>query len=50
MKAVYVNKDGAQATPEKLEEVYVNNQNTAEKIHQTVPAARFSKNPSNTQQ
>ena len=50
VKAVYVNKDGAQATPEKLEEVYVNNQNTAEKIHQTVPAARFSKNPSNTQQ
>ena len=50
VKAVYVNKDGAQATPEKLEEVYVNNQNTAEKIHQTVPTARFSKNPSNTQQ
>jgi hypothetical protein len=50
VKAVYVNKDGAQATPEKLEEIYVNNQNTAEKIHQTVPAARFSKHPSNTQQ
>ena len=50
VKAVYVNKDGAQATPEKLEEMYVNNQNTAEKIHQTVPTARFSKNPSNTQQ
>lgn len=50
VKAVYVNKDGAQATPEKLEEMYVNNQNTAEKIHQTVPAARFSKNPTNTQQ
>ena len=50
VKAVYVNKDGAQATPEKLEEIYVNNQNTAEKIHQTVPTARFSKNPSNTQQ
>ena len=50
VKAVYVNKDGAQATPEKLEEMYVNNQNTAEKIHQTVPTARFSKNPTNTQQ
>ena len=50
VKAVYVNKDGAQATPEKLEEIYVNNQNTAEKIHQTVPTARFSKHPSNTQQ
>ena len=48
VKAIYLNSDGQ--TIEKLDEVYVNNQGTADKIHQTVPAARFSKNPSNTQQ
>jgi len=48
VKAIYLNSDGQ--TINKLDEVYVNNQGTADKIHQTIPAARFSKNPSNTQQ
>ena len=48
VKAIYLNSDGQ--TINKLDEVYVNNQGTADKIHQTVPAARFSKNPSYTQQ
>jgi hypothetical protein len=30
-------------TLRKLQEVYVNNQGTLEKIHQTVPAPQFSK-------
>lgn len=47
VKAVYLNDNG---NLRKLEEVYVNENSTPEKIHQTVPAARFSKNPSNTQQ
>jgi hypothetical protein len=46
VKAVYLNDNG---NLRKLEEVYVNENSTPEKIHQTVPAARFSKNPSNTQ-
>lgn len=48
VKAIYLNKDGQNI--EKIDQVYVNNSGTIEKIHQTVPAARFSKNPSNTQQ
>ena len=48
VKAIYLNKDGQNI--EKIDQVYVNNAGTIEKIHQTVPAARFSKNPSNTQQ
>ena len=47
VKGVYVNDSG---TIRKVEEVYTNSNSTPEKIHQTVPAARFSKNPSNTQQ
>ena len=46
VKGVYLNDGG---TLRKLEEVYVNDNGTAEKIHQSVPTARFSKNPSNTQ-
>ena len=46
VKGVYLNDNG---TLRKLDEIYVNNQGTAEKIHQSVPTARFSKNPSNTQ-
>ena len=48
VKAIYLNSDGQNI--EKIDQVYVNNSGTIEKIHQTVPAARFSKNPSNTQQ
>lgn len=48
VKAIYLNSDGQNI--EKVDQVYVNNSGTIEKIHQTVPAARFSKNPSNTQQ
>jgi hypothetical protein len=47
VKAVYLN-DGTPVV-KKLDQVYVNDSGTAEKIHQTVPAARFSKNPSYTQ-
>lgn len=45
VKGVFVNDSG---TLRKLDEVYVNDGGTLEKIHQSVPTARFSKNPSNT--
>jgi hypothetical protein len=48
VKAVYLN-DGT-PVPKKVQEVYHHGTSgTAQKIHQTVPAARFSKNPSYTQ-
>jgi hypothetical protein len=46
VKGVYLNDGG---TVRKVQEIYTNENSTPEKIHQTVPAARFSKNPSNTQ-